>query len=84
MTRNDVKLLKDMGSDIFTVAFGTERGSVVVQGETNKAISEKLCLSPKTTSTYRYRLFDKLGVDNDVELTRFAIRHGLIKENVSH
>jgi two-component system invasion response regulator UvrY len=57
---------------------------MVVQGETNKAISEKLCLSPKTTSTYRYRLFEKLGVDNDVELTRFAIRHGLIRENISH
>jgi two-component system invasion response regulator UvrY len=57
---------------------------MVVRGETNKVISEKLCLSPKTTSTYRYRLFDKLGVENNVELTRFAIRHGLIKENVSH
>lgn len=57
---------------------------MVVRGETNKAISEKLCLSPKTTSTYRYRLFDKLGVENDVELTRFAIRHGLIRENVAH
>lgn len=57
---------------------------MVVRGETNKAISEKLCLSPKTTSTYRYRLFEKLGVENDVELTRFAIRHGLIRENVSH
>jgi two-component system invasion response regulator UvrY len=57
---------------------------MVVRGETNKAISEKLCLSPKTTSTYRYRLFDKLGVENDVELTRFAVRYGLIKENVSH
>ena len=57
---------------------------MVVHGETNKTISEKLCLSPKTTSTYRYRLFDKLGVENDVELTRFAIRHGLIKENISH
>jgi len=57
---------------------------MVVRGETNKAISEKLCLSPKTTSTYRYRLFEKLGVENDVELTRFAIRHGLIRENLSH
>jgi two-component system invasion response regulator UvrY len=56
---------------------------MVVSGETNKQISEQLCLSPKTTSTYRYRLFEKLGVGNDVELTRFAIRHGLIKENVS-
>jgi two-component system invasion response regulator UvrY len=57
---------------------------MVVKGESNREISEKLCLSPKTTSTYRGRLFEKLGVDNDVELTRFAIRHGLIKENIVH
>ena len=57
---------------------------MIVKGEPNKRISEKLCLSPKTTSTYRYRLFEKLGVINDVELTRFAIRHGLIKENLIH
>jgi len=56
---------------------------MVVSGVTNKRISEQLCLSPKTTSTYRYRLFEKLGVENDVELTRFAIRHGLVKENVA-
>jgi len=56
---------------------------MVVSGITNKRISEQLCLSPKTTSTYRYRLFEKLGVENDVELTRFAIRHGLVKENVA-
>ena len=57
---------------------------MIVKGETNRGISEKLCLSPKTTSTYRYRLFEKLGVENDVGLTRFAIRHGLIKENILH
>lgn len=57
---------------------------MIVKGEPNKLISEKLCLSPKTTSTYRYRLFEKLGVANDVELTRFAMRHGLIKENLIH
>lgn len=57
---------------------------MIVKGTTNKEISTRLCLSPKTTSTYRYRLFEKLGVQNDVELTRFAIRHGLIRENISH
>jgi two-component system invasion response regulator UvrY len=57
---------------------------MIVKGSTNKDISTRLCLSPKTTSTYRYRLFEKLGVQNDVELTRFAIRHGLIRENISH
>jgi two-component system invasion response regulator UvrY len=57
---------------------------MVVRGDSNREISEQLCLSPKTTSTYRGRLFEKLGVDNDVELTRFAIRYGLIKENIVH
>jgi two-component system invasion response regulator UvrY len=57
---------------------------MIVKGSTNKEISIRLCLSPKTTSTYRYRLFEKLGVQNDVELTRFASRHGLIRENISH
>jgi len=57
---------------------------MVVRGDSNRDISAKLCLSPKTTSTYRGRIFEKLGVDNDVELTRFAIRHGMIKENIVH
>ncbi len=51
---------------------------LVAQGHTVHAISERLCLSSKTVSTYRYRLFDKLGVGNDVELTRLAIRHGVV------
>lgn len=57
---------------------------MVVKGISNREISEKLCLSPKTISTYRCRLFEKLGVSNNVELTRFAIRHGLVKENIVH
>ncbi len=46
-------------------------------------ISDKLCLSPKTVNTYRYRLFEKLGITSDVELTLLAVRHGLLDaENV--
>lgn len=51
---------------------------MVTQGQNVQQISDKLCLSPKTISTYRHRLFEKLNVDNDVELTRLAIRHGMI------
>ncbi len=51
---------------------------MVAQGQNVHDISEHLCLSSKTISTYRYRLFDKLGVENDVELTRLAIRHGIV------
>jgi two-component system invasion response regulator UvrY len=51
---------------------------MVAQGQSVHDISERLCLSSKTVSTYRYRLYDKLGVENDVELTRLAIRHGIV------
>jgi two-component system invasion response regulator UvrY len=45
-------------------------------------ISEKLCLSPKTVSTYRHRLYDKLNVQNDIELARLAMMHGIIENNI--
>jgi len=51
---------------------------MVTRGESVHDICERLCLSPKTVSTYRYRLYDKLGVENDVELTHLAIRHGIV------
>lgn len=51
---------------------------MVVQGHSIQDISDKLFISPKTVNTYRYRLFEKLAVNNDVELTRLAMRHGLI------
>lgn len=57
---------------------------LVAQGVNNRDISELLCISPKTTSTHRYRLFEKLGVGNDVELTRWAIRHGIVHETTVH
>lgn len=43
-------------------------------------ISDRLCLSPKTVNTYRYRLFEKLKVNNDVELTHIAIKYKLLSD----
>ncbi len=51
---------------------------MLVQGNKVQEISEKLCLSPKTVSTYRTRLFEKLRVGNDAELTRLAMHHGIL------
>ncbi|WP_227368056.1 UvrY/SirA/GacA family response regulator transcription factor [Halomonas sp. M20] len=42
-------------------------------------ISDRLFLSPKTVNTYRYRIFDKLGLQTDVELTHLGLRHGLVE-----
>lgn len=51
---------------------------MLVQGERVQDISEQLHLSPKTVSTYRSRLFEKLNIRNDAELTRLAMRHGML------
>lgn len=52
---------------------------MITKGIKVQDIAEKLCLSPKTVNSYRYRIFEKLGVKNDVELTLLAIRYGLIE-----
>lgn len=51
---------------------------MITAGQKVQDISDKLCLSPKTVNSYRYRLFEKLKVNNDVELTHLAIRHGML------
>lgn len=54
---------------------------MVLDGRKTNDISDSLCLSPKTVSTYRHRLFSKLQIQTDVELTRLAIDHGIIANN---
>ena len=51
---------------------------MITSGTKVQDISDKLCLSPKTVNSYRYRLFEKLEVSNDVELTHMALRHGIL------
>jgi two-component system, NarL family, invasion response regulator UvrY len=52
---------------------------MITRGKKAPEIADVLHLSPKTINTYRYRIFDKLGVKTDVDLTRLAIRYGLIE-----
>ena len=52
---------------------------MITRGQKVQEISEQLFLSPKTVNSYRYRLFEKLKIENDVELTHMAIRHGFIE-----
>ncbi|MCL7930310.1 UvrY/SirA/GacA family response regulator transcription factor [Halomonas llamarensis] len=52
---------------------------MIVNCQRIQEISDRLHLSRKTINTYRYRLFDKLRVGTDVELTHLALRHGLVE-----
>jgi DNA-binding NarL/FixJ family response regulator len=48
-------------------------------GRTVSQIAEELCLSPKTVSTYRARLLEKLGLKNTAEIVQYALREGLVE-----
>jgi DNA-binding NarL/FixJ family response regulator len=50
---------------------------LAVEGESNAAIADALCLSVKTVETYRSRLMQKLGIGDLPSLVKFAIQHGL-------
>ncbi|UCH41442.1 MAG: response regulator [Gammaproteobacteria bacterium] len=52
---------------------------MISHGLTNAEISDKLCLSPKTISTYRLRLLDKLGAQNEVDLIKIAVEQGIVE-----
>jgi two-component system invasion response regulator UvrY len=41
-------------------------------------IAEAMHLSPKTVATYKYRIFEKLDARNDVDMTRMAMRYGVV------
>ncbi|MDX1755570.1 MAG: UvrY/SirA/GacA family response regulator transcription factor [Marinobacter sp.] len=80
--------LKNLGGE-----FGEEKGEsvfdrlserelqialMVVDCQKVQDISDKLCLSPKTVNSYRYRIFEKLEISSDVELALMAVRLGLL------
>lgn len=50
----------------------------LARGRTTNEISNDLNLSASTVKTYKTRILDKLSLRNVSDLTRFAIRHGLI------
>lgn len=50
----------------------------IASGETVTEIATRMCISVKTVSTYRSRLLDKMGMETNAELTRYAIESGLV------
>jgi two-component system invasion response regulator UvrY len=52
---------------------------MIATGKTIKEIAAELALSEKTVATYRSRISEKLGLSTNVELTRYAMQHGLVE-----
>lgn len=57
----------------------TEIVKLIAEAYTNRQIAEELVISEKTVERHRANILDKLGMRDRVELTRYAIRRGLIE-----
>jgi len=51
-------------------------------GESVKSIAGRMAVSPKTVTTYRTRLLQKLRLQSNAELVRYALEHGLLGPGV--
>ena|SRR5690242_7392541 len=64
------ELLSDRERQVFVM---------LASGKSLKAIARELELSPKTTSTYKTRVMQKLKVASDADLVRYAVAHQVVK-----
>lgn len=78
-TRLAVDPFGDEGGGLFDKLSRRELqiAQMLTDGKKVSQISTYLKLSPKTVYSYRYRIFEKLGIRSDVELTILAVKHGL-------
>jgi len=53
---------------------------MLVAGRAVSEIAMELNLSVKTVSTHKARLMEKMGIDNQAELVRYAVRHRLVDD----
>ena len=94
--RGECHVSSDVAGHMAAMRFGTREGSPfdelsdrelavamkICTGLGTQEISDLLGIHVNTVSTYRRRIYDKVDVSNDVQLTRMAYRFGLLKEGL--
>jgi len=51
---------------------------MIASGKTLREMASQLCLSPKTVSTYRQRLLEKMNVDSNAALVKYVVENNLL------
>lgn len=69
----------ERGSDNLLTPREQEVVKLVAEGHTSDEIAHDLVISPRTVERHRENVLNKLGLRNRVELTRYAIRSGLVE-----
>lgn len=72
--------IQDLPLDVYETLTAREREilQMTVEGMTSQEIGEKLTISPRTVEIHRSNLAFKLGIKNQTDLIRFAIKRGII------
>ena len=52
---------------------------LIAVGKSIKETAAELALSEKTVATYRTRISEKAGLKTNVEIARYALKHGLVE-----
>ena len=55
--------------------------ALVSDGLTNRSVATELGLSEHTVKKYLFRIFEKLGISNRVELVLYAVQHGSMQQS---
>lgn len=56
---------------------------MISRGNRVQQIADAFSVSPKTVNSYRYRIFEKLSINTDVELALLAVKHKLLDDDVN-
>lgn len=74
-----IKKSSDSGPTVFSALTNREREilQLLAESNTTKQVARMLHISAKTVETHRSKIMHKLGFDNMVSLTKYAIREGL-------
>jgi DNA-binding NarL/FixJ family response regulator len=72
-------LERPSGADEILTPRETEIVKLIAEAHSSKEIAELLVISPKTVERHRANILEKLGMSDRVELTRYAIRRGLVE-----
>lgn len=74
---HDVSIAKS-GKDIHFTEREIEIIRLCSEGLTGREIAEKLYISYRTVETHKTNIFQKLEINNSIDLVKYALRHGII------
>jgi two-component system, NarL family, response regulator NreC len=71
---------EDLTRDPYETLTNREREilQMAAEGMTASAIAKRLSISPRTAELHRSRMMDKLGLNNQTELIRYALKRGIL------